>query len=533
MANELNYELLYRISRGLHDQNLNLNRTLQTLIAMTSDAINADHGCLMTFRDYNTVENAYIVGATSEDNVGRELWESLLQRGLVGYVYHSDRTVVIRNIGTDPRWPQLPENKFFPENGSAIALPLSKGSYILGTMLFIHPDIDYFTEERATLLEEIAKMASSAISNALDLNAARTSDTRYYALFDDAVVPIILTDKRGYIIDTNQKVGEMLGKERGDLLRTPIIDLHPDKDTLENYQIDDLDYDAERSFRTTINSTDNPHLPIMIRMRRIILDGRDVIEWVLQDFTAQMELEQLRRDLTAMVYHDLRGPLQAILGSIYKLGDVLQNHENPAVLKLLQLGIRSTRQLHRLVESLLDVQRLEEGKAILNKQSAEVRVLLTDAIQLAQPLAMQAEQHLKLDMASDLPLVNIDNDMVMRVVINLIENAIKYTPDGGNIIVGAKKAEDGVVISIKDSGPGIPEHMKQQIFDKFSRVKYTEGPKGVGLGLAFCRLAVEAHKGRIWVESEDGNGSEFLFTVPFCEEAASDAADLADNLATA
>lgn len=526
------YQLLYQISRALHEQHLDLNLTLQTVIARTGEAIGASHGCLMTFRDHNTVENAYIIGADSAEGIGRELWEALLQRGLVGYVYHSDRTVMIRNISTDPRWPQLPDVDFIPETGSAIGLPLSKGSYVLGTMLFIHPQIDFFNSERVELLEEIAQMASMAISNAMDLHAARTGDTRYYSLFDDTVVPIILTDKRGYITDVNRKACELLGQPRADLMRLPITSIHSEQDSIDSYKIDNMKAGEERSFRAAIYGAKEEHLPVSIRTRRIELDGRDLIEWVFQDVTAQMELEQLRRDLTAMVYHDLRGPLQAILGSIYKLGDVLQNHDNPAVLMLLQLGIRSTRQLHRLVESLLDVQRLEEGKAILNKQPVELRVLLTDAIQLVQPLAMQAGQKITFEMDHDVPQVDIDNDMVMRVVINLIENATKYTPDGGTIRVGATQEGKSVVISIKDSGPGIPEQMKRQIFDKFSRVKYTDGPKGVGLGLAFCRLAVEAHAGHIWVESEEGKGSEFLFTIPVYEEAETKI-PLAEKLATA
>src|SRR5690606_11852505 len=103
---------------------------------------------------------------------------------------------------------------------------------------------------------------------------------------------------------------------------------------------------------------------------------------------------------------------------------------------------------------------------------------------------------------------------ILRVVTNRMENAVKYTPDGGSIMLGAALSDEGLVISVTDSGPGIPPHMQRQIFDKFNRVKYTDAPKGIGLGLAFCRLAVEAHGGRIWVESEVGRGSTFCFFLP-------------------
>jgi signal transduction histidine kinase len=199
--------------------------------------------------------------------------------------------------------------------------------------------------------------------------------------------------------------------------------------------------------------------------------------------------------------------------AVHKLADVLQKNENPAVLKMLQLGLRSTQRLQRMIDSLLDIQRLEEGNSMLNRQPTEMRPLLLDAVQLVQPLAQEANQLLELDIR-DMPVVRLDADMITRVVINLIENAVKYTPDNGKIVLAGAKVQETITISITDSGPGIPPDMLGQIFDKFSRVKHEGAPKGVGLGLAFCRLAVEAHGGRIWVESDGVQGSCFKFTLP-------------------
>jgi signal transduction histidine kinase len=114
----------------------------------------------------------------------------------------------------------------------------------------------------------------------------------------------------------------------------------------------------------------------------------------------------------------------------------------------------------------------------------------------------------------DLPQINMDADMIRRVLINLLENAIKYTRSGGRIIVSARPQPAQVLISVADTGPGIPAAEHQRIFEKFSRIQEDGRPKGLGLGLAFCRLAIDAHNGRIWVESQEGQGSTFLFTLP-------------------
>lgn len=519
-VNSLPYKALYELALSLYQQDMDVRKVMQMLLVKTGEISGLKQGFLITFNKDDTVRGAYILAGSSDDpaqNVDNraELWETLLSRGLIGFVYHGERTVIIRNLKTDSRWPALPKDLGLPEEGSAIGIPLQRGMSVFGVMMFLHPQVDFFSGHIQQLLEEIARVGARAINNAWDFDISGKGSIRYQTLFNDAVVPMILTDLNGSIVSVNRKACDMLDYDQHQLLLKSITTINRiELEKIGTGGLDKLRQEEETTFRTEAITANGEHVPVLLRLRRLSISSGNLVEWVQQDVSAQMELEQLRRDLSAMVYHDLRNPLQGISASIQKLAQVLANHENPAVRTLLQIGNRSSRQLRRMIDSLLDVQRLEEGSAILDRNPIEMRVILVDAVQIVQPLAIENGQKIRFEVDSSLPLVSIDSDMVVRVIINLMENAIKYTPTNGEIIVKAMVDGNRVRISVRDSGPGIPAEYKHGIFDKFNRIKYRDAPQGVGLGLAFCRLAVQAHGGDIWVESEPGSGSEFIFTIP-------------------
>lgn len=507
-------ETLYRIARALHDQDLNTQAVLQTVLSMTGKAIDARHGCMILINNQGAIEDAYILGEAEKGADERRLWNLLVNRGLVGFVHHGRRTIVIRDLRSDPRWPDMPDTPIFPRQGAAVGLPLEKKGRIFGVMLLIHEQIDYFNAEMVEMLEAVANIASSALGNAADYNQAHMVKSRYQWLFNDSIVPIILTDLNGKIFDANRQACIFLRYDLPQLITLEIAAIHRlGTGPIGVNRFESLQMGKQIEFRTTAWTADGKDVPVLVRARRLSFEGQDLIEWIEQDITAQMELEQLRADLSAMVYHDLRGPLQNVYSSLTMLTRLLPALDKD-VQEFIAIGLRSTRQLSRMVESLLDIQRMEEGQTVLDRKITSLHSLIANAIELVQPIAAEADQRLVFELSPDLPFARIDGDMILRVVVNLIENAVKYTPEGGVIKVGAYLAKDAICISVSDSGPGIPRHLQPQIFDKFSRVKYTDAPKGVGLGLAFCRLAVEAHGGKIWVESEPGKGSLFQFSLP-------------------
>ena len=140
--------------------------------------------------------------------------------------------------------------------------------------------------------------------------------------------------------------------------------------------------------------------------------------------------------------------------------------------------------------------------------------MIAEAIREVSPIADAKQQTLEALETKALPRVMVDEDMILRVLINLLENASKYTQTQGEISIQATQSDGMIMVRVQDNGPGIAPAEQQRIFEKFSRIQRKDRPKGLGLGLAFCRLAVEAHGGRIWVESEPGSGSTFSFTLP-------------------
>ncbi len=230
------------------------------------------------------------------------------------------------------------------------------------------------------------------------------------------------------------------------------------------------------------------------------------------------ETEAMRQDLVEMLVHDLRNPLTVLLGVLDLLGRVTGSLMTETQRQLLHNARRSGHLMLRLVEDILDVAKLEAGQLQLKRQSLDIRDLLKEAAEQAQALAELEELSLTVDAADSLPPIYADKQLIQRVIDNLISNAIKHTPHGGSITLTSQALQRQLAVSVRDTGPGIPPDQHQHIFEKFGQVEQAGFQRhGTGLGLTFCKLAVEAHGGQIWVESAPGQGSTFTFSLPVVE----------------
>jgi NtrC-family two-component system sensor histidine kinase KinB len=272
------------------------------------------------------------------------------------------------------------------------------------------------------------------------------------------------------------------------------------------------------SYESSLHRDDESHSPIEVHARRVEFDENDAIQWILRDITERKELDNLREDLTAMIYHDLRSPLANIVSSLDVLFSMVPEDDKETVQAILKIAENSTDRIQRLVSSLLDVNRLESGQPVADQKVVETLALIEQAVLDVEPVARGRRQTVTAKLPKELPPIWVDEDMARRVLINLMENSVKYTPPDGHIETGAGHEDHWVHIWVKDNGPGIPAAEQERIFDKFTRLRGTSKSGGLGIGLAFCRLAVLGHGGKIWIESEPGKGSVFHFTFPVATE---------------
>jgi NtrC-family two-component system sensor histidine kinase KinB len=236
---------------------------------------------------------------------------------------------------------------------------------------------------------------------------------------------------------------------------------------------------------------------------------------VLYDVTAERAAERLRDDMTHTMVHDLRNPLASINTALEMITDGTLGDVSPDQREVLQLAQHASCRMLELVNAILDVSRLESGRMPLEQRAFSLADLVAESLEAQTALAGEKNMRLESDIPPELPPAWADANLTARVLQNLVGNAIKFTPAEGTVRVRARREEqaqhDKLLVQVSDTGPGIPPEIRSCLFQKF--VSGGQPGRGSGLGLAFCKLALEAHGERIWVESTPGQGATFSFSL--------------------
>jgi signal transduction histidine kinase len=229
-------------------------------------------------------------------------------------------------------------------------------------------------------------------------------------------------------------------------------------------------------------------------------------------YRASVDATRLRDQVLGVVAHDLRNPLSTILTQVWALKrDPLELERRSR--KPLEVIERAARRMNRLIEDLLDVALMEAGQLTIERAQLSASGLVVEAVEMQRPLASSSSIELRVEVDPDVPDVLGDRDRLLQVFENLIGNAIKFTNAGGRITAGAASRDEDVVFRVADTGCGIASENLPRVFDRFWQATRA-GRQGAGLGLAITKGIVEAHGGRIWVESTAGSGSTFFFAIP-------------------
>lgn len=501
-------------------------------LAETSQAINSTlklemvlHLVAKNARELLNVETAAIALVNEKSLTFREAVGRMAERlkglqlelgdGIAGWVAVNNESVLTTDVPRDPRFRRGMDQQTGLLTLAGAAVPVRVQNKVIGVIEVMNPPDGRFAPDTLSLLESLAALAATAIVHAQQVEELQAAESRFSSLFEDNIDPIIITDLDGNVSDANRKAVEVFGYKRDSLIGLRVSTVHRMGTAfLGSARFQHLRGGQEITYQTRITTRAGVEIPMEVHAKMIKRRGQEFIQWIQRDISERLQLEEMRNDLISMIFHDLRSPLGNILSSL----DVVQAsipEESETEQMLLKIATRSAMRMSRMVDSLLDLRRLEAGQVNLNREQTEVAVLVGDAIEQVSPVAEGKGIELRRELPPRLPMIDIDADMIRRVIINLIENAVKYTPSGTTVTTGARAGATELTFSVKDNGPGIPPAEQNRIFSKFTRLRHEAAPKGLGLGLAFCKFAVEAHGGRIWVESQLGQGANFSFTMPY------------------
>ncbi len=439
-------------------------------------------------------------------------------QGLVGEAIRTRKPLIVADAQSDPRfYKKVSEDVGFVTR-SVLCVPMFVKGREIGVIQLLNKVDGEFTEEDAARLSAMANTIAVAIDNANLFQEVAQNRNRLQAILNSTEDGIITVDNNDTVVTANPMIEQLFG------LRWQKLVGQAGSAILEQI--------AERcqALETAITETDNIELEVLRPQHRFVHLVRLPVHntnseqigqlIVFHDVTQERELVRMRDDYTGMLVHDLRAPLTAIINGLTMVRRGFAGPINDQQRELLDLANNSSQEMVGMINTLLDISKMEAGQLVLNRTPCSVYEIVERAVERIIVSAKSANITVRQDLSLNLPIIEVDQDKLVRVLQNLLDNAIKFTPLNGEVVVEAillEEAEDtndGVVVrwSVIDNGPGIPEEYLGRIFDKFVQVGQK---KGTGLGLAFSKLVTEAHGGRIWVESVEGQGSTFSFTTPY------------------
>ncbi|MUG97882.1 response regulator [Scytonema sp. UIC 10036] len=519
-------------------------------------------------------ENVMILRAGvgwNQELVGQAIISS--QNSGAGYTLLVQQPVIVEDLRTETRFSS---SFLLQDHGiiSGLSVPIPKRNSSYGVIGAYACKKQTFTQDDIHFVQSIANVLSAAIErqnseevlrkakDELELRVAkrtaelmraneqlqselnerqrtqeelRNSQTRFSGIVSIADDAIICIDGNQRITLFNQGAEKIFSYSAEEALGQSLDILLPTRYTnVHSQYVSDFGRSAKVSRRMGERREiygrrkDGSEFPAEASISKLMLKDETIYTVYLQDVSDRKQVEKMKDEFVSVVSHELRTPLTSIHGSLGMLASNLIKPESEQGKRLLQIAVDSTERLVRLINDVLDIERIESGKVKMEKQTCNVADLIKEAVNIIQPLADKAE--VKLSVSSIDRNVWADLDRIVQTLTNLLSNAIKFSTSGSTVWLSAEMGNGHqakgkgeivppspqVLFTVRDTGRGIPSDKLDSIFERFQQVDSSDSRNhdGTGLGLAICRSIVQQHGGCIWVESTLGEGSSFYFTLP-------------------
>lgn len=402
---------------------------------------------------------------------------------------------------------------------AAMLLPLRDGSTVIGTINFYARAAHVYNIDDLRIAYALAMQVAMIMHNARLLREARNTRDELNTVLESISDAVLVVDVNGCILLMNTALRQLLqlGSTHyiGQSMTALVRAMRGQERRVSQRQLLQA---VRNQWRTSSGGT------IKLRMAQYIewavvplrANGNDegfVI--TARDISERIELEQLRDATTGMLVHDLRTPLTGLILGLDMLNIYAHRAKTEDFIELLGKSKSSANRLLNLINTILDTRKMQAGHFDLERSPCNIIAMVEEALQTVMRQIENSQQHVELDLMAEAALVLIDRTIIERVLENLLSNAAKFTPPGGHICIASRLVDPNwLEVSVSDSGPGVAPEQRSMIFELYGQVSGTQPRQGTGIGLTFCKLAIEAHGGSISVRDAPERGSTFWFTIP-------------------
>lgn len=428
-----------------------------------------------------------------------------LEEGIAGWVARNKQPLIVNDVRTNPLYHSAIDAQTGMLTASVLSVPLETRGELLGVIEAINHPRGAFNKTDQQMLSSVAAWAAIALDNARLFQRVTEERSRLEATLVETADAVVLTTASGRVLLINKAAAQAFR------INAEMAEDRPADDIFFDHPLGEALMSQTIELPTTLEVTTPTERTLYATISEVPGVGRVA---VMQDITALKQIDNMRAQLLGTAAHDLKNPLNAIRLGADLLADAPFSEQQRKALDMMH---RATESMTNLITGLLETIRVE-STANLMLEPTNINDLIRRAIEDLRPLADAKKHKISYKQPDESLLIMGDPNRLNSVMSNLLSNAIKFTSNGGKIEVKAKWDDDSVTVSVKDNGPGIAEDELPRVFDHLFRGKAAfqdNNPiEGTGLGLALAKTVIEQHGGRLWVESEEGEGSTFSFTLP-------------------